>query len=210
MIITNLITIMKKYLLVFSFLGAALLTAQAQEYKPVKIGLGLGYASPGGEGAKGGVLVYFEPAYRVNDAIAVGLRLEVAAMARGVAISSGGSTISSEAEVKGNGSYTINGQYYFSNNSFRPFAGLGLGIYSLASASISSGGSTVAASGSASEFGFYPRIGFDLGHFTLQAEYNIIPETESVVVSGGSTFTSTSKNSYLGIKAGFFISGGKK
>jgi opacity protein-like surface antigen len=202
---------MKKYLLIVGFISAAVFTANAQEFKPVKIGLGLGYASPGGEGAKGGVLVYFEPAYRVSDAIAVGLRIESAIMARGITVTGTGATATSEGEVSGNASYSINGQYYFSNNeSFRPFAGLGLGMYTLASASFSAGGSTVEASASESEFGFYPRIGFDAGHFTLQAEYNIIPDTESIVVSGGNAFTSKSKNSYLGIKAGFFISGGKR
>jgi len=208
---------MKKCLLLIGFIGAALLTAQAQEYKPVKVGLGLGYASPGGDGAKGGVLLYLEPAYRVSDQIAVGLRLESAVMARGVTVTSGGTSVTSDAEVKANASYTVNGQYYFSNNNFRPFAGLGLGIYSLASASVSVSGSSSSASASAaaSKFGFYPRLGFDVGHFTMQIEYNIIPSTtDEVTVSTGTTGTtvlsSESKNSYLGIKAGFFIGGGKK
>ncbi len=207
---------MKKTLLLIGFIGAALLTAQAQEYKPVKVGLGLGYASPGGDGAKGGVLLYLEPAYRVNDQIAVGLRLETAVMARGVTVTSGGTSVTSDAEVKANASYTVNGQYYFSNNNFRPFAGLGLGIYSLASASVSvsGGGSSASASAAASKFGFYPRLGFDVGHFTMQIEYNIIPSTtDEITVSSGtsgtSVLTSESKNSYLGIKAGFFIGGGK-
>ena len=206
---------MKKFFLLIGFIGAAFLTANAQEYKPVKIGLGLGYASPGGEGAKGGVLFYLEPAYRVSDAFAVGLRIESAIMASGVSYSgSGSSTVVSEAEVSGNGSYTINGQYYFSNNSFRPFIGAGFGIYTVVGGSYSvSGGSstTVAASADASKFGFYPRLGFDLGHFTLQAEYNIIPSSkDEISLSGLSVITTESKSSYLGIKAGFFISGGKK
>ncbi|HNP07844.1 MAG TPA: outer membrane beta-barrel protein [Cyclobacteriaceae bacterium] len=209
---------MKKYLLIVSFISAAVFTANAQEYKPVKVGLGLGYASPGGDGAKGGVLLYLEPAYRVNDALAIGLRLETAIMVRGATFTSGGTSVSSDAEAKANASYTVNGQYYFSNNTFRPFAGIGLGMYSLASASVSvssGGSSTSSASADASKFGFYPRLGFDLGHFTMQVEYNIIPatSTEYTVSTGGtgtSVITSESKNSYLGIKAGFFISGGKK
>lgn len=209
---------MKKYLLIVSFISAAIFTANAQEFKPVKIGLGLGYASPGGDGAKGGVLVYFEPAYRVSDALAVGLRIESAVMAQGVSVSGSGSTsVSSEAKVSGNASYTVNGQYYFSNNTFRPFAGIGFGMYSLASASlsVSGGSSTTSASADASKFGFYPRVGFDLGHFTMQIEYNIIPSTSSeITVSSGTSGTSVinteAKNSYLGIKAGFFISGGRK
>lgn len=207
---------MKKFIVILALVSAATLGAQAQDYKPVKVGLGFGYASPSGDGAKGGVLLYLEPAYRVNDAIAIGLRLESAVIARGVSVSGGGTSITSDAEVKANASYTVNGQYYFSNASFRPFAGFGLGIYSLASASVSVSGSSSSssASASASEFGFYPRLGFDIGHFTMQVEYNIIPKTTSEVSistgTGFSTLTSESKNSYLGIKAGFFIGGGKK
>ncbi len=211
---------MKKCLLLLGFFAAVILTANAQEYKPVKVGIGLGYASPGGDGAKGGVLFYLEPAYRVNDMLAVGLRLESAVMARGYSISGTSSSSSVDLDVSANSSYTINGQYYFSNNSFRPFAGVGLGIYSLAAvkatASSGTGGSSSSAevSASASKFGFYPRLGFDLGHFTMQLEYNIIPSTKSEVVvstgTGTTTATSESKNSYLGIKAGFFFGGGKK
>lgn len=212
--------LMKKTLLLIILFGAGIMIAQAQEYKPVKVGIGLGYASPGGSGAKGGVLFYLEPAYRVNDQIAVGLRLESAVMARGYSISGTSTSSNVDLSVSANGSYTVNGQYYFSNNTFRPFAGLGFGIYSLASvkasASSGTGGSTSSAevAASASKFGFYPRVGFDLGHFNMMIEYNIIPSTKSDVVistgTGTTTATSESKNSYLGIKFGFFFGGGKK
>lgn len=199
---------MKKLLLLIGFIGAALFTAEAQEYKPVKIGLGLGYASPEGDGAKGGVLFYLEPAYRVSDQLAIGLRLEGAAMARGVNL--GSTSTGADLDISTNSSYTVNGQYYFSNSTFRPFAGFGFGIYSLAAVKTTVGGTSFEASASASKFGFYPRFGFDLGHFTMQVEYNIIPSTKSDIVVSSSTITSEAKNSYLGIKAGFFISGGKK
>lgn len=206
---------MKKIQLLLLITVAAI-SVQAQDYKPVKVGIGLGYASPGGSGAKGGVLFYLEPAYRVNDKIAVGLRLESAVMARGVDISGTSASTAVELDVTANGSYTVNGQYYFSNNSFRPFAGLGFGIYTIASAksSTTSTTSTSSVSVSANKFGFYPRFGFDVGHFTMQLEYNIVPSTKStaIIVTGTSTSTiaSESKNNYLGIKAGFFFGGGKK
>ncbi len=208
---------MKKHVWVAVLMLCAF-SAAAQEYKPVKVGLGLGYASPAGEGSKGGVLLYLEPAYRINDQIAVGLRLELAAMAR-VAVVGDASGGSADAEVSANGSYTLNGQYYFLNGTFRPYAGLGVGLFSMASATVSS---STSGSGSAStevsgdqKIGFYPRLGFDLGHFSMNLEYNIIPKTEStvVVVDGNgttSTATSTVQNSYLGIKLGFFIGGGRK
>lgn len=205
-----------KKIQILLLITVAAISVHAQDYKPVKVGIGLGYASPGGSGAKGGVLFYLEPAYRVNDKIAVGLRLESAIMARGVDISGASASTTVDLEVSAAGSYTVNGQYYFSNNSFRPFAGLGFGIYTIASAkaSTTSTTSTSSVSVASNKFGFYPRFGFDVGHFTMQLEYNIVPSTKSTaLIVAGSTVTSVtseSKNSYLGIKAGFFFGGGKK
>jgi hypothetical protein len=83
---------------------------------------------------------------------------------------------------------------------FRPFVGLGLGLFSLASVS-SDNIELVAAE---TKFGFYPRIGFDLGHFNLNVEYNFIPATE---IDGTDVKV---QNSYTGIKLGFFLFGGRK
>jgi outer membrane protein W len=109
--------------------------------------------------------------------------------------------------VAGIGSYSLNGQYYFMDGSFRPYAGVGLGVFSLAAVSVSrdvNGNSNVGdATAAQSKFGFYPRIGFDAGHFTLNIDYNVLPNSTGV---GGSQF----KNSYLGIRIGGFFGGGKK
>lgn len=207
---------MKRVLLTICIIVGATLSSMAQEFNPVKVGFGFGYASPGGEGAKGGVIVYLEPAYRINDAIAIGLRFEAAAMARSVVLSGGGTTLVGETEVQGNASYSLNGQYYFMGGSFRPFAGAGFGLFTLASqtASVSGTGGSVTATASNNKFGFYPRVGFDMGHLTLQVEYNIIPANEAEVsVTVGTvteTLSSKSTNSYLGVKLGFFVGGGKK
>ena len=61
------------------------LSLTAQDYKPFKVDIALGYASPGGKGAKGGVLFAIEPKYAVMDQINVGLRIEGAVVARGYA-----------------------------------------------------------------------------------------------------------------------------
>jgi outer membrane protein X len=106
------------------------------------------------------------------------------------------------------------------NGGFRPFAGLGFGIYSLASISgtASSDGTSSTSSGevsaSGAKFGFYPRFGFDAGHFTLNIEYNVIGKsTNSYQVNSNGTITnatSETKNNYLGVRLGFFIGGGRK
>ena len=192
---------MKKLSLLSLLVLCAGLVASAQEYKPFKVGVGLGYAITTGEGAQGGVLLYLEPAYRVSDPLLVGIRLESAIVTRG--FSEDVSSVS--IDVAGIGSYTVFGQYYFSNNTFRPFVGAGLGLYSLAAVSVDAGafGSGTAVE-AGTKFGFYPRVGFDLGHFNLAVDFNLIPASETI---GG---LAEVKNSYLGFRAGFSIGGGKK
>ncbi len=182
---------MKRVTLLFALAVCLTLGAQAQEYKKFKVGMGFGYTIPSDGG--GGIALYFEPAYRVSDQIAIGLRIESAAMAKNV----GGETSS----VSGTASYTLNGQYYLSNNKFRPFVGLGFGLYSNASISVDG----FADLDPSPSFGFYPRIGFDLGHFNVTLDYNIVPATKEVEIGGTSDEI---KNSYIGIKLGFSISGG--
>ena len=65
-------------------------------------------------------------------------------------------------------------------------------------------GGDVELSESESKFGFYPRIGFDAGHFTIALEYNMIPATKVEGIDG------EFKNSYLGIRIGGFFGGGRK
>ncbi len=194
--------VMKKVLLIV-LVFVAVSAAKAQEFKPFQLYVGVGYAIPEGGG---GVLFDIEPAYRINDAIAVGLRWESAAMAKIVG--------DSEAEISGNGSWTVNGKYYFSNNKFRPYVGVGLGLYTIAAVNFSADAGEV---GGGSKFGFYPRIGFDLGHFNINIDYNIIPSTTlegfSYTDGGGTTVTSDGvdiKNSYIGIRIGGFFFGGRK
>jgi hypothetical protein len=191
---------MKKITSVLFFLLLTAVAVQAQEFKKFRVGLGGGYAMPGGEGAKGGVCFYLEPGYRVMDALIVGLRMESAAVVRGYSEDTGGADL----DIAAIGSYTLNGQYYFSNENFRPFVGLGFGIYTLAAVKVD--GSTSAVTQDESKIGFYPRVGFDSRHFTLQLEYNIIGATKVDAALGGGEF----KNSYLGIKVGGFFGGGRK
>src|SRR5688572_3291926 len=104
---------MKKISLVVVLFLSVAATVQAQEFKKFQLYVGLGYAKPGGDGASGGILFDIEPSYRVNDALAVGFRWESAAMGK---VAADGSS----AEVSANGSYTLNGRYYFSSGTFRP------------------------------------------------------------------------------------------
>src|SRR5687768_5651705 len=102
---------MKKYFTLYLMLALASSATIAQDFKPFKVGIGLGYAAPStGEGAGGGALIYIEPAYRASDLILIGLRLESAIIARGIK-GVGKDNVSGDASS--NASYTLNVQYYF-------------------------------------------------------------------------------------------------
>lgn len=195
---------MKKHFAICLFLMMPLAALFAQELKPFKVGIGLGYATPGttGAGAGGGVLFYLEPGYRAADNVLIGLRLESAVIARGIK-GVGDDDVSGDASS--NVSYTLNGQYYFNDNYVRPFVGAGLGLFSLAAVKFNTASPNNSVDAdevkATTVFGFYPRIGIDAGHFNLSIDYNIIPNTD---VTGGAEV----KNSYLAIRAGVSIGGG--
>lgn len=171
------------------------LTAGAQDYRKFKFGMGLGYAAA--SQSNGGIAMYFEPMFRITDNIAVGTKFEYAGLA---------TAKSTESSVN-IGSLSINGQYYLSNKKFRPFIGAGLGFYSMAPMDLLLGFSLE----SVTAFGFYPRIGFDLGHFNFTLDYNIIsqkaPATITLIGIPIGTVAERDAN-YLGIKIGFSLGGG--
>ncbi len=170
----------------------------AQEFKKFKVGLGAGYVLTSNTD---GIAIYLEPSYRVEDHISVGVRLELAGRVSGVN--------DEDFDIGFHSSYTLNGQYYFRNGDFRPLVGIGMGIYQ--TASIASDG--VNSSGdldTSPELGIYPRIGFDYGSLNVIIDYNFLPVSE-----GAETFDPNNpivriKNSYLSLKLGFSIGGGRR
>jgi hypothetical protein len=204
---------MKKVSTVVFLVLLTAMAVRAQEFKKFRWNLGMGYAIPGGDGAKGGVIIHSEPAYRITDQILVGLRMEFAGMARGY---SDGTT--AKGNVSFAGSYALTGQYYLSDNKFRPFVGLGIGTFTLASVSgVATADNQYYYAGVATKkLGFFPRVGFDAGHFNLSLEYNLIGKTKLEGYSSTTHTISSSapkidqKNGYIGVKFGVFIGGGRK
>src|SRR2546421_13097234 len=88
---------MKKitYLLAVALLASTF--TYAQEYKKFKVGVGLGYAMASGSGSSGGVLFAIEPAYRLQDNLSIGIKLEDAVIVRGFSQSTTGGSISAAA-----------------------------------------------------------------------------------------------------------------
>jgi outer membrane protein X len=183
---------MMKKLITFVFALCIFQLTHAQEsdqiFKKFKVDVSVGYAVPqesGGSGKSAGVLFAVEPKYAVMDELSLGLRIEAAAMAN---IDADGD----KGTVKANASYLATGDYYFSNNKFRPFLGAGAGIFTYAK--LSSEDEEMDDIPVNSKFGFMARGGFEYGHLRVGVEYNFVSE----------------KAGYLGLKIGAVIGGGRK
>ena len=175
-------------------------TDTGRVFKKFKVDISLGYAVPQGSTAgsnfNGGVIFAIEPKYALIDPLSIGFRFEEAATVH--EYSNINSSYSSKDNGKATISYLFTGDYYFSNKSFRPFVGAGAGLFTFANfdstTNISIGGSSAGSIPVTSNFGFMMRVGFEAGHFRLGVEYNFVG-------SGAS---------YLGIKLGACIGGGRK
>src|SRR6476661_7101354 len=126
---------MKKVFLICAFMAGAFFS-NAQTFKPFKVDLATGYAVPSGKGSKGGIVLAIEPKYAINDNISLGLRMEAAITARGY-VASNGQEVS--GDVKASGSYLATGDYYFNTNKFRPFVGMGVGLFKNAAVAFDTG-----------------------------------------------------------------------
>lgn len=206
---------MKKLTLLLSVFTMAICTqsfAQSEkesgkgEFKKFKVDVSFGYAIPagGGGGSKGGALFAIEPKYAVMQNLSVGLRMEAAVMVSG--ISSG--TINNNSSAKAAGSYLVTGDYYFSDNNTRPFVGAGAGIFTTAGVSLAANNPNV---GTGSKFGGMLRGGMEYKHLRIGLEYNLVSKT--TVPASPAPFAAPAydiKNSYIGLKLGVLIGGGRK
>ncbi|WP_019987279.1 outer membrane beta-barrel protein [Rudanella lutea] len=185
-------------------LGLLAYGANAQDFKPFKVNTSLGYAKPMGAGSSAGILLSVEPKYGLNDQIDVGLRMEGAFMARAAEIA--GEMADSEISISS--SYVLTGTYMLTNTYFRPYVGIGGGLYSVGSLSFSENSSDLGV-GASRKLGAMARVGFKLGHFNMGVEYNLVPTTKyTVSMMNGTVAPAKSNNSYLGFKLGFDIGGG--
>jgi outer membrane protein W len=203
---------MKKLLLIAA-LAIFSLAAKAQstttsssssdsKFHKFKVDLTFGYAIPpsGGTEAAGtikaGVAFTLEPHYRITDALAIGLRIEGAGLGYG----NTNDGENSDVHVKVLSSYCPSIEYYLSGGGFRPFIGAGAGIFSQQSADVNENTtSDVVLVSGGSKFGFFPRAGFEAGHFRISAEYNVLGNDAN-----------GNKSSYAAFNIGFFFGGGRR
>jgi hypothetical protein len=97
----------------------------------------------------------------------------------------------------------LRGEYFIGQSKTRPFIGMGLGRYTIASTSATgSGAASIQASNNS---GFAPELGIAFGHFKLSAMYHIVGG--STLVDMGVGDTREISNSYRGILMSFRIFG---
>lgn len=196
-----------KKLFAFLLTCAAISSASAQDFKPFKWNLSVGYARPTGAGAGGGLLVSTEPKYGLNDQIDIGLRAEIALMAKAVMVN--GDVTS--GQIKAAGSYVLTGTYLLTTTNFRPYVGIGAGLYAVGGTSfeykdnMATTPTDYTVEG-ARKLGLMGRAGFKAGHFNMGVEYNYVPSTKISLTTGQ---TAKSSNGYVGVKLGFDIGGGR-
>jgi hypothetical protein len=169
--------------------------ANAQQYRKFFFAIDIG--SPNSKLKPRGSFT-MEPSYRINDKLTVGLRMEQIGFLSGI----GGDDVSL-------GSMGINAHYYFSPQSMRPFCGIGVGLYNPSNNFIMS---STDDRNQRNGFGVYPRAGLEFGHMRLMLEYNFIQKMTDYIsfdVPGNGHYETVDK-SYLSLKIGLLIGGGKK
>jgi hypothetical protein len=178
---------MKKVVLV-AILLLAVSSAKAQQYRKFLFAFDTGYPV----GNSNPIAMFaIEPAYRINDKILVGLRIEP------IAFNYYKTGYNSPLRSMG-----LNGQYYFKLTSMRLFSGVGMGLYNPIS--------NAETKNQRNGFAVYPRVGLDFGHARVMIEYNLIQKMNNYIPDTYSGHYETVNLSYLSLKIGLFIGGGKK
>ena len=152
---------MKKLLLSIAMI-AFTLSAGAQ----VRAGFGLGYAFPSGDlsdFASGGISGNLEVAYGINETIDVGILYQGDFLV-------GASEDGMEFENVTISSFLANFRYYLSENKFKPYASLGLGMAKVTQDGVNFGAGTVGAVDE-SNLAIRPALGFKYGILNMNVAY---------------------------------------
>jgi hypothetical protein len=176
-----------------------------QYYKKFKVGGFAGYGTQFNNTS--GLVLTVEPAVRINDNVAIGLRAERAAITSSEFYVSGnpGGTVPGS---NGTTSLTVNTQFYLAKGEFRPFFGFGIGPYFFSNPTVT-------------KVGVYPRLGFDAGQFTFTMDYNVIPKLSGYLDLNpcsdptnlgncGSAYFYDLNYSYMAFRLGYTLGGGRK
>lgn len=83
----------------------------------------------------------------------------------------GGTEVTASYDGVAIGSYLLNGRYFFTEEGFRPYVSLGLGLATVGAVEIEETNSNGTASASTSNFALRPALGFKYGVLNVNAAY---------------------------------------
>ncbi|WP_411029872.1 hypothetical protein [Spongiimicrobium sp. 3-5] len=154
---------MKNVLLFTTVILFALTSVSAQ----VKLGFGLGYASPTGDAKDfldGGISGHAELGYGVTEDLDVSLLYQ------------GDFLVGAELDGAGVGNLTLssfmaNTRYFFTKSGFRPYGSLGFGLTNVGAVELEGSGLSIEVLESTSNFSFRPALGFKYGVLNVNAAY---------------------------------------
>jgi len=179
--------------IVLALLGLMINSFVKAQVTPFKFELGGLYGIPtDSELYKAGAGLYLHPSYYLSDKINIGIKAEFA-------IIGAADALGTDVSISAIGSYLVTSNYYFTVSKIRPYAGLGVGLYSLGTASVNADPNNPAEVDFGDKFGVAPKIGLDLGHFTINIAYNYIFDQEE-----------GSDKNYMTTGIGVFFGGGVK
>jgi len=166
-----------------------------REYKLYKHEISLGFVKPLKNTA--GISFTTEPKFSVIDNLAIGLRLE------------GSLWINTNSEriqsLDGDAIFSFSTvptvDYYFSKNLFRPFVGIGYGLYFYPSSNGNYTYKNSTSIGMDNNTGLMIRGGFEVGHFRLGVNYNRVSR-ELKSSNFYSVFKGKEDWSYIDLKVG--------
>jgi len=184
---------------------------RAQQQGKVRVGFNAGVDVPGGGVGLGGDL---DIRYNLQDNLNLGIKFAGDVMMKNMYVDK----INLEASATGTAisSTMVTGDYYFNEgvSLFAPFVGGGFGLYKIANVKATVTGDQVPEPPTNftnytpdRKFGALIRGGFELGHFRLGLEYNIIPKSAVYEVTDGSV--GLASNSFVKLSLGFYLGGGK-
>lgn len=179
-----------KKLLFIAMLAAT--NVQAQQYRKFLVAVQLGL--PNSHGFISSFTL--EPGYRLSDKMQIGFRMETQNMMP--------YTGSNSMPVSSMG---LNAHYYLYKHAF---VGAGVGLFNPSNNFIMN---STENQNQRNGVGLYPRLGYDLGHFRLMVEYNFVQPMKDYISYPMPGYVGHFENvnkSYLSLKVGFFIGGGRK
>lgn len=199
----------KKLLLIALFFGWFNLNAQVKNNMKLRIEPGFLILS---ESENFGLFLNVEPTLKVLQHAYMGVRFGVTLNSQKFEIDNNSQFYINEEDDHAVISFVPTFDYYFNENNFRPYLGLGTGIFVLSDIDAF----PIAANPSDDEYkihvdnqiGILIRGGFELGKLRFGLEYNYIHKADIAIPN--SQIIGTVDSSYFGLSIGYTIGGGKR